>query len=226
LSPTVENLATAEGLAAHCVAMRLRREAASRIDDRQREATARRKTKETVVNAYINLDGLGSVSVSTGIGFLDHMLTLLLSHAGVDALLAAQGDLQVDEHHTVEDVGIVLGRVFLEDLGEKRGIERYGFTVPMDDALAEAALDLSGRAYLQWSTSFSREKLGELATEMVEHFFRSFCEAGKFNLAIKASGENEHHKAEAIFKAVGRALRQAVLIRANENSIPSTKGSL
>jgi len=184
-------------------------------------------TKETDISVFLNIDGSGTSDISTGIGFLDHMLTLLAKHALIDLTLQAKGDLKVDEHHTVEDTALALGSALSEALGDKRSIERYGFLLPMDEALAEVALDLSGRPYFVFKGTFKREYVGELPTELVAHFFESFAQALKCNLHMTIQrGSNEHHKVEALFKALGRCLRQAFRRSPYERSIPSTKGSL
>jgi imidazoleglycerol-phosphate dehydratase/histidinol-phosphatase len=189
-------------------------------------AQVERTTAETSITLDLSLLGTGRISVSTGLGFFDHMLHLLASHAGFDLQLSAKGDLHVDEHHLVEDVGIALGEALKQALGSKLGIERYGFLLPMDESLAEVAIDLSGRSSLVWSAEFRREKIGDVPTEMFKHFFLSLCDSCKCALHISVRGENEHHKAEAIFKGVGRALRQAVSRTLRAQSIPSTKGVL
>lgn len=191
-----------------------------------RSAQVSRTTAETSISLDLSLYGTGRISVSTGLGFLDHMLHLLASHAGFDLQLVAKGDLHVDEHHLIEDIGIVLGEALKQSLGSKQGVERYGFLLPMDESLAEVAIDLSGRSSLVWSAEFRREKIGDVATEMFKHFFLSLCDSCKCALHISVRGENEHHKAEAIFKGVGRALRQAVARTPRVRTIPSTKGVL
>lgn len=183
-----------------------------------------RKTKETDIDVELNLDGKGQTEIHTGLGFFDHMLDQLGKHSGCDLKVNVKGDLHIDEHHTIEDTAIALGEAFHKALSDKRGIGRYGFFLPMDDAKAEVGLDFSGRAWLEWDVKFSREKIGEMPTEMFYHFFKSFSDAAKCNLAIKARGKNEHHKIEAIFKAVARSIKQAVKREGNE--LPSTKGVL
>lgn len=195
------------------------------LKDIPRTAIIERKTNETSVSVYVNLDGTGKSSVSTGLGFLDHMLDQVARHGMVDLTIRAAGDLHVDEHHTVEDVAIALGQCVSKALGRKKGIERYGFVIPMDDSLAEAAIDFGGRPWLAWNVSFSREKTGDVPTEMFPHFFRSFCDSAACNLHIRAEGENDHHKIEAVFKAFARALGMAVRKTGN-NQLPSTKGTL
>ncbi len=184
-----------------------------------------RKTNETDIKIKINLDGEGKSKITTGIGFFDHMLELFAKHSSCDLNIKVKGDLQVDEHHTVEDTAIALGEAVLKAIGNKRGIERYGFLLPMDDSIAHVALDLSGRNELVWKVNFKREMLGELPTEMFYHFFKSFSDSAKCNLYIKAKGKNEHHKIEAIFKGLARSFKMAVKRHANEG-IPSTKGVL
>jgi imidazoleglycerol-phosphate dehydratase/histidinol-phosphatase len=196
------------------------------ITSQMRTAQVTRVTKETSIELDLSLDGSGKISVTTGLGFFDHMLNLLGAHAGFDLRLAAVGDLHVDEHHLIEDVGIVLGEALKKATGAKEGIERYGFLLPMDEALAEIAIDLSGRSALVWNAEFRREKIGDVPTEMFKHFFLSFCDACKCSLHITVRGENEHHKAEAIFKGVGRALCAALKRDPRIRSIPSTKGVL
>jgi imidazoleglycerol-phosphate dehydratase / histidinol-phosphatase len=190
-----------------------------------RIATTIRKTSETNIEVSINLDGTGKSEIQTGLGFFDHMLQQIAKHGGIDLFIKAEGDLLVDEHHTIEDVALVLGETFFKALGTKKGIQRYGFLLPMDDTLAEVAIDFGGRPWLVWETTFTREKIGEMPTEMFMHFFKSFSDTAKCNLNIKASGINEHHKIEAIFKAFAKAIQMAVGKTA-DYTIPSTKGSL
>jgi imidazoleglycerol-phosphate dehydratase len=194
-----------------------------------RHAKIDRSTSETTVSLSLDLDGLGRAEIATGIGFLDHMLSSFARHGLFDLHLEAQGDLHVDLHHTTEDVGIVLGQAFSHALGEKRGITRFGSAlVPMDDALVEAAVDLSGRGYLAWSVPFERSAIGEMDTELFEEFFRALAVNGLFNLHLsRRDGRNAHHVAEACFKATARALRQAVAIDPRlGDALPSTKGAL
>ncbi len=190
----------------------------------ERKVSHQRKTKETDILVELNLNGNGTTSIDTGLGFFDHMLDQLGKHSGIDLKIKVTGDLHIDEHHTVEDTAIALGEAFLKALGDKKGVARYGFFLPMDDANALVGIDFSGRAWLEWDAKFKREKVGELPTEMFFHFFKSFSDAAKCNLHIKAKGKNEHHKIEAIFKAVARSIKQAVKIEGNE--LPSTKGTL
>lgn len=192
----------------------------------ERKSSHVRKTKETDIQIELNLDGSGKSTISTGLAFFDHMLEQISKHGNLDLIIKAAGDLHIDEHHTIEDVGIALGETFAKALGDKRGIERYGFCLPMDDCLAQVALDFGGRNWIVWETEFKREKIGEMPTEMFYHFFKSFSDASKSNLNIKAEGQNEHHKIEAIFKAFAKAIKIAVKRDANNMSLPSTKGVL
>jgi imidazoleglycerol-phosphate dehydratase/histidinol-phosphatase len=185
-----------------------------------------RKTKETDIVIELNLDGNGKAAISTGLDFFDHMLDQLAKHGNIDLSVQAKGDLHIDEHHTIEDVGIALGEAFLKALGDKRGIERYGFCLPMDDCLAQVALDFGGRNWIVWEAEFKREKIGEMPTEMFFHFFKSFSDASKSNLNIKAEGQNEHHKIEAIFKAFAKSIKTATKRDINNMTLPSTKGVL
>lgn len=190
-----------------------------------RSARVSRKTSETDIEISLNIDGRGKSSISTGLGFFDHMLEQIAKHGNMDLDISVKGDLHIDEHHTIEDTGIALGTAFLEALGSRKGIERYGFCLPMDDCLAQVAVDFGGRPWLVWEAEFRREKIGEAPTEMFMHFFKSFSDNAKCNLNIKAEGENEHHKIEGVFKAFAKAVKYAV--RQTENfDIPSTKGSI
>lgn len=191
-----------------------------------RVVTQSRHTRETKIDVTINLDGTGKADIHTGLGFFDHMLDQIARHGQMDLDIRAEGDLHVDEHHTIEDTGITLGEAVLKGLGDKRGMERYGFSLPMDDCLAQVSVDFGGRNWLVWDASFHREKIGEMPTEMFFHFFKSFSDAAKCNLNIKAEGENEHHKIEAIFKAFAKAIRMAVRRDPMSNQLPSTKGML
>ncbi len=192
-----------------------------------RKASVTRKTRETDIQIDLNLDGTGKTDCQTGLGFFDHMLDQLGKHGGVDLKVMVKGDLDIDEHHTIEDTALALGEAFLEALGNKRGIERYGFLLPMDDALAQVALDFGGRPWLVWEADFRREKIGDMPTEMFMHFFKSFSDAARCNLNIKVDGDNEHHKIEAIFKAFAKSIRNAVARNETEMaSLPSTKGVL
>lgn len=191
-----------------------------------RRISHERKTKETAIEIDLNLDGTGESSIDTGIAFFDHMLDQLARHGGVDLKLTTKGDLEIDEHHTIEDTAIALGEAFGKALGDKLGIERYGFCLPMDDCLAQVSLDFGGRAWLMWNAKFKRELIGKMPTEMFFHFFKSFADGAKANLNIKAEGHNEHHKIEAIFKAFAKAIRAAIKRDAEKLVLPSTKGQL
>ena len=191
-----------------------------------RRISHERKTKETAIEIDLNLDGTGESSIDTGIAFFDHMLDQLARHGGVDLKLTTKGDLEIDEHHTIEDTAITLGEAFGKALGDKLGIERYGFCLPMDDCLAQVSLDFGGRAWLMWNAKFKRELIGKMPTEMFFHFFKSFADGAKANLNIKAEGHNEHHKIEAIFKAFAKAIRAAIKRDAEKLVLPSTKGQL
>lgn len=190
-----------------------------------RKAQIIRNTSETLVRLELNLDGTGKYSIDTGIGFFDHMLEQIARHGEIDLDIKVTGDLRIDEHHTVEDVAITLGEGVAKALGSKRGIERYGFLLPMDDSLASVAIDFGGRPFFVWDAVFSREKTGDMPTELFSHFFRSFSDSARCNLNISVKGENEHHKIEAIFKAFAKSLRMAVSKTGNY-SLPSTKGKL
>ena len=192
----------------------------------QRITVQKRTTHETDINLSLNLDGSGKSNISTGIVFFDHMLDQLARHGGMDISLQVKGDLGVDEHHTIEDTAIVLGEAFAAALGSKLGIERYGFCLPMDDCLAQVAIDFGGRNWLVWEAEFTREMIGQMPTEMFIHFFKSFSDGAKANLNIKAEGTNEHHKIEAIFKAFAKAIKAAVKRDLDKMILPSTKGSL
>ena len=183
-----------------------------------------RKTNETKVIIYMNLDGKGDSSIDTGLNFFNHMLEQLSRHSCIDLNVKVNGDLHIDEHHTIEDTAIALGEAFSLALGNKKGIDRYGFMLPMDDCLAQVALDFGGRSWLVWETEFKREKIGDMPTEMFYHFFKSFTDAAKCNLNIKAEGKNEHHKIESIFKAVAKAIKISVKRDVNNPQLPSTKG--
>ncbi len=186
----------------------------------------RRTTKETDIYIKLNLDGKGDAKVSTGLHFFDHMLEQIARHGSIDLEITAKGDLHIDEHHTIEDTGIALGEAFALALGNKKGIERYGFCLPMDDCLAQVAIDFGGRNWIVWEATFKREKIGEMPTEMFFHFFKSFSDAAKCNLNIRVEGENEHHKIEAIFKAFAKGIKMAVKRDVNNMVLPSTKGTL
>ncbi len=191
-----------------------------------RIAEISRKTNETDIQIKINLDGTGKSSIDTGLAFFDHMLDQLARHGQMDLDIKVNGDLEVDEHHTIEDTAIALGELFSKALGNKLGIERYGFALPMDDCLAQVAIDFGGRNWLVWDTEFKREKVGDMPTEMFMHFFKSFTDGAKANLNIKAEGTNEHHKIEAIFKAFAKSIKMAVKRDAEKMVLPSTKGML
>jgi len=185
-----------------------------------------RNTNETKISIGIDLDGTGKAEISTGLNFFDHMLDQIARHGSIDLKIITEGDLHIDEHHTIEDTGIALGEAFAKAIGNKLGLERYGFCLPMDDCLAQAAIDFGGRSWLVWDADFKREKVGDMPTEMFYHFFKSFSDAAKCNLNIKAEGDNEHHKIEAIFKAFAKAIKMAIKRDAEKLVLPSTKGLL
>lgn len=191
-----------------------------------RRAEVHRKTNETDVHVKVDLGGSGKSSISTGIGFFDHMLDQIARHANIDLMIKVDGDLSVDEHHTIEDTGIALGECLLKSLGDKCGIVRYGYCLPMDDCICQVALDIGGRSWLEWDAEFNREYVGDMPTEMFYHFFKSLSDSAKINLNIKAEGKNEHHKIESIFKAFARSLKMALKRDIYNMSIPSSKGSL
>ena len=193
---------------------------------KNRTASISRKTNETDIQINLNLDGTGKGKINTGLAFFDHMLDQLARHGHLDLEVVVKGDLEVDEHHTIEDTAIALGEAFYEALGSKLGIERYGFMLPMDDCLAQVAIDFGGRNWLVWDADFKREKIGDMPTEMFMHFFKSFSDSAKANLHIKAEGTNEHHKIEAIFKAFAKAIKMAVKRDTDKMVLPSTKGTL
>lgn len=192
----------------------------------ERTASVRRTTKETDIDIRLNLDGTGKCDISTGLGFFDHMLEQIGKHGSIDLYIHVNGDLNVDEHHTIEDTGIALGECIGKALGDKRGIERYGYTLPMDDCLCQVALDFGGRAWLVWDAEFKRERVGDMPTEMFIHFFKSLSDAARMNLNIKAEGDNEHHKIEGIFKAFARSIKMAVKRDIYKFQLPSSKGLL
>jgi imidazoleglycerol-phosphate dehydratase/histidinol-phosphatase len=191
-----------------------------------RTATCERNTAETKIKVELDLDGSGKSDISTGIGFFDHMISQLARHSGCNLKVNVQGDLEVDEHHTIEDTALAIGETFYSALGDKRGLERYGYALPMDDCMAQVLIDFGGRPWLVWETDFKREKIGEMPTEMFIHFFKSFSDAARCNLNIKAEGTNEHHKIEAIFKALARAIKMAIRRDVFDSTLPSTKGIL
>lgn len=197
---------------------------AHELADAPRRAVVQRDTKETRIRVFVDLDKVATSKIDTGLPFFDHMLDQIGRHGGFALEVEAKGDLHIDEHHTIEDTGLALGQALREALGDKRGIGRYGFTLPMDETLASAALDFSGRPYLVFDGQFKRERVGDMPTELVPHFFRSLCDAAGLNLNLKVEGDNDHHKVEACFKALARALRQA--IRREGTELPSTKGAL
>lgn len=192
----------------------------------ERKAEIRRTTKETDILVRLDLDGNGHCDIETGLGFFDHMLEQIGKHGQIDLTVRCNGDLHVDEHHTIEDTALALGECLLKALGDKRGIERYGYALPMDDCLCQVALDFGGRPWLVWDTEFHRERIGEMPTEMFLHFFKSLSDAAKMNLNIRAEGQNEHHKIEGIFKALARSLKMAVRRDVYHYELPSTKGAL
>ena len=192
----------------------------------ERVATVQRTTKETDIFVQINLDGTGKCDISSGLGFFDHMLEQIGKHSGCDLTVKVKGDLNVDEHHTIEDTAIALGEAILKALGDKRGIERYGYCLPMDDCLCSVALDFGGRPWLVWDAEFKREYVGDMPTEMFLHFFKSLSDSARMNLNIKAEGENEHHKIEGIFKALARSIKMAIKRDIYKYELPSTKGTL
>ena len=191
-----------------------------------RKVTHERNTKETKISIELNMDGKGNASIQTGLGFFDHMLEQIARHGSIDLSIQCAGDLHIDEHHTIEDVGIALGEAFAKGLIDKRGMERYGYALPMDEAEAKVLIDFGGRNWIVWDAKFSREKVGEMPTEMFFHFFKSFSDAAKCNLNISCQGENEHHKIEAIFKAFAKAIKMAVHRNPDSDQLPSTKGVL
>jgi len=192
----------------------------------QRKASLQRKTKETDISINMNIDGIGKSKIDTGIPFFDHMLEQIAKHGEIDLELSCKGDLEVDEHHSIEDCGIALGEAFASALGNKKGIERYGFLLPMDESLAQVAIDFSGRTHCTFACNFDREMLGAMPTEMISHFFQSFAEGAKCTLNIQCSGENNHHKAEACFKGFARTLKQAKQRNFDNMELPSSKGVL
>jgi imidazoleglycerol-phosphate dehydratase/histidinol-phosphatase len=196
------------------------------LRSRLRYSVVNRVTRETDVMVELSLDGTGRCEISTGLGFFDHMLEQLGRHGGLDLKVQATGDLHVDEHHTIEDTALTLGEAFTEAIGDKRGMERYGFLLPMDESLARVAIDFGGRPWIQWKVAFNRERVGDVPTEMFFHFFKSFTDAARCNLSIEVEGENDHHKIEAVFKAFARAIRLAVRLDPDSDRLPTTKGKL
>ncbi|MFK8055273.1 MAG: bifunctional histidinol-phosphatase/imidazoleglycerol-phosphate dehydratase HisB [Saprospiraceae bacterium] len=190
----------------------------------QRTTSHRRTTKETDISIRLDLDGEGRGEISTGLNFFDHMLDQIARHGDIDLELTAKGDLHIDEHHTIEDTGLALGEAFAKTLGDKRGLMRYGFALPMDDAEAQVSVDFGGRPWMVWDADFKREKVGDMPTEMFSHFFKSFSDAAKCNLNVRCTGDNEHHKIEAIFKAFAKAVRMAVRMDLDKEGLPTTKG--
>uniref|UniRef100_A0A7V3E5S2 Imidazoleglycerol-phosphate dehydratase n=1 Tax=Ignavibacterium album TaxID=591197 RepID=A0A7V3E5S2_9BACT len=196
-------------------------------NSRPRKSFIRYKTRETDISVRLNLDGNGKSKIETGIGFFNHMLDQITRHANLDLTIIAKGDLHIDEHHTVEDTGIALGQAIREALGDKKGIQRYGFFIPMDESVALCTIDLGGRSYLNFNCKFNRDKVGDFPTELTKEFFRALADSMKANIFIKAKGENDHHKIESIFKAFAKSLNEAARFdERNNNRIPSTKGIL
>ena len=198
----------------------------AKVASSDRTAMVIRNTKETKIRIELNLDGTGKGDIHTGLGFFDHMLDQIARHSGVDLTIRVDGDLEVDEHHTIEDTALALGEAFKLALGDKRGVERYGYCLPMDDCLAQVAIDFGGRPWIVWKADFLREKVGEMPTEMFFHFFKSFSDTALANLNIQAEGTNEHHKIEGIFKALARAIKMAIRKDVFNFELPSTKGTL
>jgi imidazoleglycerol-phosphate dehydratase / histidinol-phosphatase len=196
------------------------------LSGKNRTSKVQRTTKETDIFIELNLDGEGNCDIKTGLHFFDHMLEQIGKHSNTDLTIKVKGDLHIDEHHTIEDTGLALGEAFYNALGNKMGIERYGYCLPMDDCLAQVAIDFGGRNWLVWDAKFSREKVGDMPTEMFQHFFKSFSDTSKSNINIKAEGENEHHKIEGIFKALAKAIKMAKRVDKDNMKIPSTKGVL
>ncbi|MFC2080284.1 bifunctional histidinol-phosphatase/imidazoleglycerol-phosphate dehydratase HisB [Bacteroidota bacterium] len=224
---TVKDAVSKSGLADTCVLVSDNwDEIAQTVRASMRRSIVTRKTNETSIEIDLSLDGVGDAEISTGLGFFDHMLEQIARHGNFNLKIKVSGDLNVDEHHTIEDTALALGEAFLLALGEKRGISRYGFVLPMDDSLAQVAIDFGGRSWLVWEADFKREYVGDVPTEMFQHFFKSFSDASKSNLNIKVEGDNEHHKIEGIFKAFSKALRYAVAYDPDNDSLPSTKGTL
>ncbi len=216
-----------KGLSVHCALIAENwNKIAEFLFAEERVATVARKTKETDINIRVDLDGNGKCDISTGLGFFDHMLEQIGKHSGIDLMIHVKGDLNVDEHHTIEDTGIALGEAIYKALGSKRGVERYGYSLPMDDCLCSVCLDFGGRPWLVWDAEFKREYVGDMPTEMFLHFFKSLSDSAKMNLNVKAEGDNEHHKIEGIFKALARAIKMAIKRDIYKYELPSTKGTL
>jgi len=227
LSDQPDELLVEKGLAEVCVLKTTNwDEVYAEVAKTDRTASVRRTTKETDIDVWLDLDGTGKTNISTGLGFFDHMLDQIGRHSGIDLKVIVKGDLEVDEHHTIEDTALALGEAFLKALGNKRGIERYGFCLPMDDCLAQVAIDFGGRPWLVWDAEFKRERVGDMPTEMFLHFFKSFSDASRCNLNIKAEGQNEHHKIEGIFKALAKSIKMAIKKDIFNFELPSTKGVL
>jgi imidazoleglycerol-phosphate dehydratase/histidinol-phosphatase len=222
---SLKDKVSASGLSSHCEVLTSWKEIYERLLPK-RIGNVRRTTKETDIQIIVNLNGAGKSKIETGLGFFDHMLEQLARHGQVDLEIKVRGDLHIDEHHTIEDTALALGEAFSNALLDKRGIERYGYCLPMDDCLAQVAIDFGGRPWIVWEAEFKREKIGEMPTEMFIHFFKSFSDAARCNLNIRAEGTNEHHKIEAIFKAFARAIKMAVRKDENSNQLPTTKGTL
>ncbi|HYJ65008.1 MAG TPA: imidazoleglycerol-phosphate dehydratase HisB [Parafilimonas sp.] len=197
-----------------------------KLESSLRKVSHTRNTNETKITIELNPDGNGVYQISTGLGFFNHMLEQLSKHSNMDLMIDVKGDLQIDEHHTIEDTAIALGEAMALAMGNKKGMERYGFLLPMDDCLSQVAIDFGGRSWLVWDAEFKREKIGDVPTEMFYHFFKSFCDAAKCNLNIKAEGTNEHHKIESIFKAFAKAVKMAVSVNYESDVLPTTKGVL
>ncbi len=216
-----------KGLDKYCVLITLDwEEIYARVAVPDRTSEVVRNTKETKIRVEVNLDGTGKGNIHTGLGFFDHMLDQIARHSGIDLTVQVDGDLEVDEHHTIEDTALALGEAFKLALGDKRGVERYGYCLPMDDCLAQVAIDFGGRPWIVWNAEFRREKVGEMPTEMFFHFFKSFSDTALANLNIQAEGTNEHHKIEGIFKALARAIKMAIRKDVFNQELPSTKGTL
>ncbi len=222
-----QEMLSESGLSEHCVLVTPDwDEIAAYLFRSERTTTVNRSTSETSIHIELNLDGTGNCNISSGLHFFDHMLEQIGRHSGCDLIIQVKGDLHVDEHHTIEDTGLALGEAFKKALGDKRGIDRYGFCLPMDDVLAQVAIDFGGRPWLVWDADFKREKIGDVPTEMFHHFFKSFSDTSLSNLNIKAEGNNEHHKIEGIFKAFAKAIKAAIRKDPFSNQLPSTKGVL